>query len=107
IRHATGYSFPSGHAMGSTIVFGALTYLALRHFHRWRDRSATLAVAISVVLAVSLSRIYLGVHWVTDIVAGVAAGTVWVLFVTVAYEAWRRIRRARERRAELTAASPS
>ncbi|HEU5163837.1 MAG TPA: phosphatase PAP2 family protein, partial [Thermoanaerobaculia bacterium] len=46
IRHATGYSFPSGHAMGSTIVFGALTYLALRHFHRWRDRSATLAVAI-------------------------------------------------------------
>jgi undecaprenyl-diphosphatase len=102
IRHATGYSFPSGHAMGSTIVFGALAYLALRHFHRWRERSAALALAISVVFAISLSRIYLGVHWITDIVAGIAAGTVWVLFVTVAYEALRRIRKARAQRAALS-----
>jgi membrane-associated phospholipid phosphatase len=95
IRSATGYSFPSGHAMGSTIVFGALAYVALRHFDSWRERSASLALAISTVIAVSLSRIYLGVHWVTDVVAGIAAGIVWVIFATLAYEASRRIRRVR------------
>jgi undecaprenyl-diphosphatase len=95
IRSATGYSFPSGHAMGSTLVFGALTYIALRQFQTWRERSASLALAISTVLAISLSRIYLGVHWVTDVVAGIAAGVVWVIFATVAYEASRRIRNAR------------
>ncbi len=108
IRSASGYSFPSGHAMGSTIVFGALTYLALRHFGRWRDRSAFLAIALSTVLAISLSRIYLGVHWITDVVAGIAAGLVWVIFATVAYEASRRIRKARKRRsAEGTAGGMS
>jgi undecaprenyl-diphosphatase len=98
VRSATGYSFPSGHAMGSTIVFGALTYLALRHFDRWRERSASIAISISCVLAVSLSRVYLGVHWVTDIVAGIAAGLVWVVFATVAYEASRRVRTTRRER---------
>lgn len=98
IRSATGYSFPSGHAMGSTIVFGALTYLALRRFGTWRERSAALALAISTVLAISLSRIYLGVHWITDVVAGITAGLVWVVSATVAYEASRRIRAARQRR---------
>lgn len=93
IREASGYSFPSGHAMGSTIVFGALTYLALRQFTRWGERSASIAVAVSTVLAISLSRIYLGVHWITDVVAGVAAGLVWVVFATVAYEASRRVRK--------------
>ncbi|HEY0591353.1 MAG TPA: phosphatase PAP2 family protein [Thermoanaerobaculia bacterium] len=98
IRQASGYSFPSGHAMGSTIVFGALTYLALRHFRDWHERSATMAIAISTVLAISLSRIYLGVHWITDVVAGIAAGLVWVIFATVAYEASRRVRKVRARR---------
>ncbi len=98
IRTATGYSFPSGHAMGSTIVFGALSYLALRQSGAWRERSAALALAISTVLAISLSRIYLGVHWITDVVAGITAGLVWVVAATVAYEASRRIRAARQRR---------
>ncbi len=106
IRQAAGYSFPSGHAMGSTIVFGALTYLALRHFTAWRDRSASIAVAIATVLAISLSRIYLGVHWITDVVAGVAAGLVWVIFATVAYEAARRVRKARARRRETGLSQP-
>lgn len=98
IREAAGYSFPSGHAMGSTIVLGALTYLALRASREWRERSAALALSISTVLAISLSRIYLGVHWITDVVAGVAAGLVWVIFATVAYEASRRVRKVRARR---------
>jgi membrane-associated phospholipid phosphatase len=95
IRSAHGYSFPSGHAMGTTIVFGALSYLILRAHQPWKRRAAGLAAAACVIVAVSLSRVYLGVHWISDIGAGVAAGTLWVLVTTVAYETFRRIRMIR------------
>jgi undecaprenyl-diphosphatase len=92
LRQAHGYSFPSGHAMGSTIVFGALAYLAFRVLHRWRQRAAAIAFAATMILSISVSRIYLGVHWVSDVGAGIAAGLVWLLCATVAYETFRRIR---------------
>lgn len=97
LRHATGHSFPSGHAMGAMVVFGALTYLALRVLGTWKAKSAAIAVAIGVILAISSSRIYLGVHWISDIVAGMAAGLVWVLATTLAYETVRRVRAVRSR----------
>ena len=95
LRHASGYSFPSGHAMGSTIVFGALAYIALRVLPTWRTRAATLAFAVTLVLAIASSRIYLGVHWISDVGAGLAAGLIWVMTTTVAYETFRRIRLVR------------
>ncbi|HEU4522437.1 MAG TPA: phosphatase PAP2 family protein, partial [Thermoanaerobaculia bacterium] len=61
LRSAQGFSFPSGHAMGTTVVFGALCYLILRAHKPWRLRAAGLAFATTIVLAVSLSRVYLGV----------------------------------------------
>jgi membrane-associated phospholipid phosphatase len=100
LRHASGYSFPSGHAMGAAVVFGALAYVGLRRFKTWRARSATLAIAVTSILAIALSRIYLGVHWVTDIVAGISAGTLWVVAATLAYETFRRVRLIRSRRGE-------
>ena len=99
LRSAHGYSFPSGHAMGSTIVFGALGYLAVRVLPRWRDRSAALALCLSLIVAISASRVYLGVHWISDVGAGIAAGAIWVVTATVAYETLRRIRLVRELRA--------
>jgi undecaprenyl-diphosphatase len=99
LRQAHGYSFPSGHAMGSTLAAGALAYLALRSLDTWRAKAAALAAAVTFVAAVALSRVYLGVHWISDIGAGVAAGLVWVTFTTVAYETFRRIRHVRIRRA--------
>jgi membrane-associated phospholipid phosphatase len=95
IRSAHGFSFPSGHAMGTTIVFGALSYLVLRAQQPWKYRAAGLAGATCVILAVSLSRVYLGVHWISDIGAGISAGLLWVLVTTVAYESFRRIRMIR------------
>jgi membrane-associated phospholipid phosphatase len=92
LRLAHGYSFPSGHAMGSTVVFGALAYLATRVIPSWGGRAAAIALAIVLTLAVSLSRVYLGVHWMSDIVAGMTAGGMWVTTTTVAYEVVRRIR---------------
>lgn len=97
LRHASGYSFPSGHAMGSVVVCGALLYLALRGFDSWKLRSGSIAVALGVVGAIALSRIYLGVHWISDIVAGLSAGFLWVASTTLSYELYRRIRHERLR----------
>lgn len=93
LRRANGYSFPSGHAMGSAIAYGALAYLAFRAIRSWPARAAAIAFLYTLVAAVSLSRVYLGVHWISDVLAGVTAGTVWVTTTTVAYETIRRLRR--------------
>ena len=102
LRMADGYSFPSGHAMGSAVTAGALCYLALRSVRSWRAASAVLAFATSFIVAVAFSRVYLGVHWISDVGAGVVAGVLWVTTATVAYEAFRRIRLVRSLRAQRT-----
>jgi membrane-associated phospholipid phosphatase len=95
LRRATGYSFPSGHAMGSMVVFGSLAYVVSRVAGRWRLRSATIALLLSSIVAVGLSRVYLGVHWISDIAAGYAAGLVWLAVATVTFEAFWRVRKIR------------
>lgn len=100
LRHAQGYSFPSGHAMGTTICCLALSYLAVRTKTSRRLKAAALAALTTFALAVSFSRIYLGVHWVSDVGAGLVVGTLWVTITTVAYETVRRIRMVRAIRAK-------
>lgn len=107
IRRANGYSFPSGHAMGSAVAFGALAYLAFRTIRSWPAKAAVMAFLYTLIAAVALSRVYLGVHWISDVLAGVTAGTVWVTTTTVAYETVRRIRRMRGARAEISSPGPS
>lgn len=107
LREASGYSFPSGHAMGSTFVFGALSYVAFRALPRWRSRAAAIALSISMIVAIASSRVYLGVHWISDIAAGIAAGLIWTATTTVAYETFRRIRLVRSLRAKRAAATTS
>lgn len=92
LRRAHGYSFPSGHAMGSTIVMGAFAYLAVRSLKTWKQKSAAIAGAITFVVCVAISRVYLGVHWGSDIIAGVSAGLLWLATTTIGYETSRRIR---------------
>jgi undecaprenyl-diphosphatase len=100
VRHASGYSFPSGHAMGAAIVFGALSYLATRALPHRQARAAALAFFTAMILAVAASRIYLGVHWISDVAAGIGAGLLWVTVTTVAYETSRRVRMVRALRRE-------
>ncbi len=95
LRRANGYSFPSGHAMGSAVAFGALAYLAFRAIRSWPAKTAVMAFLYTLITAIALSRVYLGVHWISDVLAGITAGTVWVTTTTVAYETLRRIRRVR------------
>ncbi|WP_435182011.1 phosphatase PAP2 family protein [Halorussus sp. AFM4] len=69
----SGYSFPSGHATGATIGYGILAYDL--EWGSWRQRYA---VAGAMILLVALSRVVLGVHFVRDVVAGIAVGTLFL-----------------------------
>lgn len=84
-------SFPSGHAMLSAVVYLTLGALLARLVEAWRLRVYFVAVAVLLSLLVGLTRIYLGVHYPTDVVAGWAAGLAWaVLCWTVARYLQRR-----------------
>jgi undecaprenyl-diphosphatase len=95
---AGSYSFPSGHAMASFIIFGALAYIAVRQPWSWATKSAALAIALTVVVLVGVSRVYLGVHWASDIAGAWTAGSVWLTSAVVAFEMLLRLRQRRRGR---------
>ncbi|WP_225743090.1 phosphatase PAP2 family protein [Marinilactibacillus sp. Marseille-P9653] len=75
-----GYSFPSGHAMGSIIIYGAMIFLILRLSERlWFRIVGTIGLSL-LILAIGVSRIYLGVHFPSDIVGGYSVGMMWLTF---------------------------
>ena len=84
------YSFPSGHAMGSLIAYGMLAYFALLLVRTWRARSAIVCSTALLVLLIGFSRLYLGVHYFSDVVAGYAAGGVWLSTCITGTELVRR-----------------
>jgi membrane-associated phospholipid phosphatase len=92
VLDAMGYSFPSGHAMSGTIILGALAYLAARSIREWKNKSAALSALATFALAIGISRVYLGVHWTSDVGAGFAAGLLWVTATTTGYELIRQYR---------------
>lgn len=77
-------SFPSGHAMMSAVVYLTLGTLLARTESRRRVKSYVMAIAAVLTLLVGLSRIYLGVHWPSDVVAGWALGAGWAAFAWLA-----------------------
>ncbi len=89
---ADGYSFPSGHAMEAAVVCGALGYLAARSSRTWRTKSAAFAALATLALGIGVSRLYLGVHWASDVAAGFAAGALWLAAATTGYEVVRQVR---------------
>jgi len=95
------WSFPSGHAMGSLVGYGMLAYVLLALAPRTR-RFQWLIVSGSalLIIAIGVSRLYLGVHYFSDVVGGYAAGVLWLSVCITGVEMWRR--RQRKRLASIT-----
>lgn len=86
------YSFPSGHAMLSVCFYGVLAALVAPRLESRGRRAAMWAGAAVAAALIGLSRVYLGVHYPSDIVAGYAAAVVWVFSVRAGYGIWLRRR---------------
>ncbi|MET7465371.1 phosphatase PAP2 family protein [Nonomuraea sp. NPDC005501] len=86
---APGDSFPSGHAVNVTLGAGVVVLLLLPHLPRW-GRWVAWCVAWFLVLSVGYTRIALGVHWVSDVVAGIVLGVAVVAATAAGFETWRR-----------------
>ena len=95
VQGAHGYSFPSGHAVGSAVVLGAFAYLIIRGKHVLYIKVLSVILAGLLLVGVCWSRVYLGVHWLTDVIAGAGLGAVWLLATILAQEIGQYTRRLR------------
>lgn len=88
VASAHGQSFPSGHAMSSTIAYGALLLVLLPALPA-RARRPAVGGAVGAVLAIGFSRLALGVHYISDVLGGYALGLAWLAASTAAFSVWR------------------
>jgi undecaprenyl-diphosphatase len=91
VAHAHGLSFPSGHAQGIVVACGVLLLVFLPVV-RGPWRRVAVGVAVVMVSAIGVARIALGVHYVSDVLAGYVLGAAWVAAMTATFSAWRRDR---------------
>jgi membrane-associated phospholipid phosphatase len=87
-----GWSFPSGHAMGSLVVYGMLAYFLSLMVTNRTLRYCIIVITTTLVVTIGFSRIYLGVHYFSDVVAGYCAATFWLVLVTTGNDVARRHR---------------
>jgi membrane protein DedA with SNARE-associated domain/membrane-associated phospholipid phosphatase len=80
-----GYSFPSAHTSMSFVVYGFLALIVARELH-YRHRWLPYSVAALLAGTIALSRLYLGVHWFSDVLAGATLGIFWVALIGIAYD---------------------
>ena len=73
----SGYSYPSGHSLIAAAAYTTLAILACHYVHSARARILVLSMAGSIIVLVALSRVYLGVHYPTDVASGIALGSAW------------------------------
>lgn len=84
----TNQAFPSGHSLGSIVVIGLLAAVVISRSHRPAARRIVVTVAAVFVVAVGLSRWYLGVHWPTDVLGGWSIGALWLALCLAAYRTY-------------------
>lgn len=86
-------SFPSGHAMSATIVYSTVAYLAARLQKRLWSKLLTMFSAFVMIVLICVSRLYLGVHYPSDVAAGVTIGLAWTGFCMATLEGIQRFAR--------------
>lgn len=86
-------SFPSGHAINATVIIGMVVYLALLHVSSAVGRVVTVVVGGAFVIAIGLSRVFLGHHWLTDVVAAWLLGLAWLALLVTAHRLSLTVRR--------------
>ncbi|MEO6016619.1 MAG: phosphatase PAP2 family protein [Polaromonas sp.] len=84
------YSFPSGHAAAATLLYGMLAAWLLGRTTHWRWRLAIVMLAFAMVVLVAISRVYLGVHYPSDVLAAMASSSGWLAISLTAMATWRQ-----------------
>ena len=88
----TSPSFPSGHALNSTVIAGVVAYLVIRRLERQLTRLLAVGIAFVWAVAIGLSRVFLGHHWLTDVMFGWVIGLAWLTVVVVAHRLYLTVR---------------
>ncbi len=96
------FSFPSGHAFVAVSFYGMLCYFAFRGLKKKKLRIPVLLLLTTLILSIGLSRIYLGVHWPSDVLAGLVSGVAWISVVITFIEIRRKIRPRPKSRIDLS-----
>lgn len=87
-----GYSFPSGHAMSAMAVYGALAFLLWRHISTRFGRSLLIIFSAMMIFMIGISRVYLGVHYPSDIIGGYFASGFWLATAIWFYQKYKEKR---------------
>lgn len=95
-----GYSFPSGHAMNAFTVYGIISFLLWRHISSWLGRWTLIFVSVVMILAIGFSRIYLGVHYPSDIMGGYFASGFWITTAILFFQYYQEKRYNRNKKQE-------
>jgi undecaprenyl-diphosphatase len=77
----TSFSFPSGHTTASIVFCGLLAYLTWQHWKSPKAKTTSIALSITIISIVSFDRIYLNVHWFSDVLGGCLLGIFWLAFI--------------------------
>jgi len=83
----SSFSFPSGHATIAVAFYGFLTYILIRGFRRWSTKVNLFFIGVAVILLIGFSRLYLGVHYVSDVWGGYLIGALW-LIIGISISEW-------------------
>ncbi|ERN54650.1 phosphatase PAP2 family protein [Alkalihalophilus marmarensis] len=86
----SGYSYPSAHTMAAVSLYGMIIYLLWKHTPTVKARIIMITFGVSMILMIAFSRIYLGVHYASDIIGGVLISSFWLLTLLTIFQRYRK-----------------